>query len=127
MSSTRRRATAFGGALLAYGLLLGLSVAILKSDAVADGPLRAAVALLPVPAALALIGIAVQAFLGSDELEQRTQLIGLAVSFLGTALVTFSWGLLEGVGFARLSGFVVLGLLVVLYVAGLAWARRRYR
>jgi hypothetical protein len=49
------------------------------------------------------------------------------VSFLGTALVVFSWGLLEGIGFERLSGFAVFGVLVALYLGGLLWAQRRYR
>ena len=54
-------------------------------------------------------------------------LMGLAVSFLGTLVVTLSWGFLENVGVERLSGFVVFGLLVALYIAGTAAATRRYR
>ncbi len=73
------------------------------------------------------MAISIRVFLAGDELEQRTRLSGLAVSVLGTLLVTFSWGLLEGLGFERLSGFVVFGVLITLYVAGLAWATHRYR
>ena len=127
MRTKRRRALAFGGALLAYGFLLGVSIALLRSNVLPEGPPRAALALLPLPAALMLVALSINAFLASDELDQRTQLIGLAVSFLGTALVVFSWGLLEGIGFERLSGFAVFGVLVALYLGGLLWAQRRYR
>jgi hypothetical protein len=127
MRTKQGRALAFGTAFVAYGLLLGLSIALLGLDTLAESPFRAAVALLPVPAALVLVGVSINAFLASDELEQRTRLIGLAASFLGTAIVVFSWGLLEGVGFERLSGFTVFGVLIALYLAGLGWAQWRYR
>ncbi len=127
MNARVRPAVAFGAALLAYGVLLAVSIAILRAGTALQDPVRAAVALLPLPAAVALVVISIRVFLAGDELEQRTRLIGLAVSVLGTLLVTFSWGLLEGLGFERLSGFVVFGVLVTLYVAGLAWATHRYR
>ena len=44
-----------------------------------------------------------------------------------TLLVTFTWGFLEGVGIERLGGFTLFGILVALYLAGLAWASTRYR
>jgi hypothetical protein len=121
-----RRAVAFAGALGAYAALLALSVVLLSGDRM-DGQWRTVVALLPVPAAAVIVLIATSAFLASDELEQRTRLIGLALSFVGTLLLTLSWGFLEGVGFEPLSGFVVFGVLVALYVIGLAFAQRRYR
>jgi hypothetical protein len=71
--------------------------------------------------------VSISYFLASDELEQRIQLVGLGVAFLGTLMVTFSWGFLEGIGYERLSGFATFGVLVALYVAGLVVAQRRYR
>ncbi len=112
---------------LAYAVLLVVSTGILSSGGISGGPLRALVALLPVPAALGIIAILMARFLATDELEQRIQLTAVALSFLGTLVLTFSWGFLEGVGFERLSGFTVFAVLVGLYVIGLVSARRRYR
>jgi hypothetical protein len=121
-----RRAIAFLAALAAYAVLLVVSIALLSSGQVSDG-LRVVVVLLPLPAAIAIVVVALATFLASDELQQRTQLIGLAVSFLGTLVLTISWGFLEGIGFERLSGFVVFAVLVALYIVGFVVAQRRYR
>ena len=122
-----RRAVAFGAALAAYAALLVVSIVLLSGESVAEGPMRVVAALLPVPAATALVVIATTAFMASDELEQRTRLIGLALSFLGTLLLALSWGFLEGVGFERPSGFLIFSVLVVLYVLGSTFAQRRYQ
>lgn len=125
--TARRRALAFGGALAAYAALLVASIVLLSGEGIGEGPWRIVLALLPVPAAIVIVLVATTAFLASDELEQRTRLIGLALSFVGTLLLTLSWGFLEGVGIERLSGFVVFGVLVALYLLGSAFAQRRYR
>ena len=122
----RRRLVAFVAALVAYAALLLLSRALLADRSVA-GPLDVLIALLPAPAGVALLVIAIREFVSQDELEQRIRLLALAVSFGGTVLVALSWGFLEGVGFERLSGFAWLGVLVAFYGAGLIWARALYR
>ncbi len=121
-----RRLVAFVAALVAYAALLLLSRALLVDDSVA-GPIDVLIALLPVPAGVALLVIAIREFVSQDELEQRIRLLALAVSFCGTVLVAVSWGFLEGVGFERLSGFAWLGVLVALYGVGVIWARAHYR
>jgi hypothetical protein len=127
LTTPRSRRIAFGVALAAYAALLVGSISLLSAQPGPGGLVRAVVALLPVPAAVALVIVAISQFLASDELEQRVQLVGLGVAFLGTLLVTFSWGFLEGIGFERLPGFATFGVLVALYVAGLLLAQRRYR
>ena len=122
----RRRLAAFGAALVAYAALLLLSRALL-ADGALGGPLDGVIALLPAPAGVALLIIAIREFVSQDELEQRIRLLALAASFGGTVLVALSWGFLEGVGFERLSGFAWLGVLVGFYLAGFVWARARYR
>ncbi len=121
-----RRLVAFVAALVAYAALLLLSRALLVDDSVA-GPIDVLIALLPVPAGVALLVIAIREFVSQDELEQRIRLLALAVSFCGTVLVAVSWGFLEGVGFERLSGFAWLGVLLALYGVGVIWARVHYR
>ena len=123
---TGRRLVAFVGALVLYGALLLLARGLLAGNGF-SGPAQVLIALLPVPAGVALLVIAIAQFGSHDELEQRIRLMALAISFCGTLLVTFTWGFLEGVGIERLGGFTVFGILVALYLAGLAWASTRYR
>ena len=127
MTGRHRRTLELGAALVAYAGLLLVSIAILQGAAVVGDLPRALVALMPVPAAIAIIAIAIAQFLADDELQQRIRLTALAVSCLGTLLVAFSWGFLEGLGFERLSGFAIAGILVGLYAAGFLLSERRYR
>ena len=127
MTNARRRRVAFGAGFAAYVALLLISIAVLTANPGLSDPIRAGLALLPVPAAVAIVLVAISEFLASDELQQRVQFVGLAVAFLGTLLVSFSWGFLEGIGFERLSGFVVFGLLGAFYGVGLVMAQRQYR
>jgi hypothetical protein len=62
-----------------------------------------------------------------DELQRRLQLEALGFSFAGTAILTCSYGFLEGLGYPRLSMFTVWPILAVLWVIGLAFAHRRYQ
>lgn len=127
MTGRHRRTLELGAALVAYAGLLLVSIAILRGDAIVGDLPRALVALMPVPAAIAIIAIAIAQFLADDELQQRIRLTALAVSCLGTMLVAFSWGFLEGLGYEPLSGFVIFGILVGLYAVGFVWSARRYR
>lgn len=127
MTGRHRRTLELGAALVAYAGLLIVSIAILRGDAIVGDLPRALVALMPVPAAIAIIAIAIAQFLADDELQQRIRLTALAVSCLGTMLVAFSWGFLEGLGYEPLSGFVIFGILVGLYAVGFMWSARRYR
>jgi hypothetical protein len=61
-----------------------------------------------------------------DELEQRIQLEALALAFMGTAFLTFSYGFLEIVGFPHISWFAVWPIMAVLWLLGVLVARRRY-
>jgi hypothetical protein len=123
---SRRRLTAFIAALLVYAALLLLSRGLLACSGF-DSPVDALIALLPVPAGVALLIVAWSEFESLDELERRIRLMALAVSFGVTLLIMLSWGFLEGVGLGRPSGFAVFGLLVALYLVGLIGARARYR
>ena len=127
MTGRHRRTLELGAALVAYAGLLLVSIAILRGDAIVGDLPRALVALMPVPAAIAIIAIAIAQFLADDELQRRIRLTALAVSCLGTMLVAFSWGFLEGLGYEPLSGFVIFGILVGLYAVGFMWSARRYR
>ena len=50
----------------------------------------------------------------------------LGLSIAATALLSFGYGFLEGLGYPRLSMFGVWPLMAVLWLIGLALAGRRY-
>jgi hypothetical protein len=121
MTGVRRLVLGLGS----YAALLLASVALLSGERFDDSAWRFVIALLPVPAAVAVVGVA--HYRRMDELLQRIHLQALAVAFFGTLATVFSWGLLEGVGVPRLGGFPAFGILGGFYLVGLVWARSRYR
>lgn len=123
--TTRSYLKEFGTAMVAYTVVLFLSIWAINSHL--RSPWRYPVALLPmIPAAFALI--AVVRHLGRlDELQRRIQFEALAFAFGGTALLTFSYGFVENVGFPHLSWFWVWPLMALLWSIGLVIANRRYQ
>jgi hypothetical protein len=115
----------FGIAMLAYVFVLLCSVWLLNQNL--PSPWRLAIALAPViPAIFALVAFV--RFLGRmDELQRRIQFDAIALSFGATAILTFAYGFLEGVGFPRLSWIWILPLMVMLWGLGAAIASMRYR
>jgi hypothetical protein len=115
----------FGVAMVAYVVVLLTSVWLLNRDPLS--PWRLAIALAPViPAIFALVAFV--RFLGRmDELQRRIQFDAIALSFGATAILTFAYGFLEGVGFPHLSWIWILPLMVMLWGLGAAIASMRYR
>jgi hypothetical protein len=114
----------FGGAMLAYVVLLPLSIYAYR--AVDQDALRAIIAVVPVvPMLLGLIAI-LRGIRRMDELERRVHFEAVAFAFAATALLTFTYGLLENVDFPRISLTWILPLMVALWGLGQAVARRRY-
>ena len=115
----------FGGAMLAYTIVLPISIALINAHPHAAW--RAPVALTPiVPAALALWAF-VRQMRRLDELQRRIQFEALAISFGATALLTFSYGFLENAGFPHISLIWILPLMVALWGVSLAVSSLRYR
>jgi hypothetical protein len=112
--------------LLAYGLMLVGSIELLTHADIAR-PWRDLVALSPMLPAAATAWVVLRELRRIDELQRRVQFEALGFSFAGTAILTFSYGFLEGLGYPRLSMFTVWPILAVLWVVGLALARRRYQ
>jgi hypothetical protein len=111
--------------MLAYCIVLPVSIVIIQANPHAAW--RVPVALAPViPAAVALWAY-VRFLNRMDELQRRIQLEALALASGGTALLTFSYGFLENVGFPQLSLIWVLPLMVALWGLGTSVAGRKYR
>ena len=112
--------------LTVYGVVLVGSIELLKHSDFAPG-WQAAIALTPMLACVAAAWVILREIRRMDELQRRIQFEALGFAFAVTALATFSYGFLEGLGWPRLSMFDVWPLMAGLWVVGLAMARRRYR
>ncbi|MCW2248457.1 hypothetical protein M2352_004117 [Azospirillum fermentarium] len=110
--------------LLAYGTALFMSRILLQGGL--EQPWLTAVALLPMVPATGLCAVIVRQVRRMDELQRRVQVEALALAFAGTALITFSYGFLEGTGLPRLSMFTVWPLMAALWVGALLLVSRRY-
>ena len=114
----------FGGAMLAYVVLLPLSIFAYR--AVDQEALKALIAVVPIiPTFFGLVAI-VRAVRRMDELERRVHFEAVAFAFAATGLLTFTYGLLENLDFPRISLTWVMPLMIVLWALGQALARRRY-
>jgi hypothetical protein len=113
-------------ALAVYAVLLVGSIRLLQHVALAT-PWRDIVALSPMVSAVTVPWIVLREMRRLDELQRRIQFEAIGFAFAGTAVLTFSYGFLEGLGYPRLSMFAVWPVLAVLWAIGLALARRRYR
>jgi hypothetical protein len=112
--------------LAVYCLALVGSIELLQHTAFAPA-WQAAIALTPMLACFAAAWVILREIRRMDELQRRIQFEALGFAFAATALGTFSYGFLEGLGWPRLSMFGVWPLMAVLWVVGLVIARRRYR
>jgi hypothetical protein len=114
-----------GLALLAYMMLLVGSVTLLRANPQASW--RYVVSLVPVlPAALVVV-LFVRRLALTDELQKRIQTEASGFALAGTALLTFTYGFLEGVGMPHLNWTFIFPLIAVLWAVGTAIFTIRYR
>jgi hypothetical protein len=122
----RRYYVEFTISMTAYAVVLIASVTLLDRLST-DSNFRTAIALAPVvPVVFVLIAI-MRLLVNSDELQQRIQLFAISFAAVTTALLTFSYGFLEGIGFPRFSPIWVFPLMTALWGLGLSYFSRRYR
>ncbi len=121
----RRYLFEFGGAMSAYVLVLLVTTWLLSQYP--EAPWRYPVAVLPVLPVLFVLWTVLRAVGRLDELQQRVQFEGLVFACVGTAVLTFAYGFLEGVGLPHLNWTLVLPLMFALWGVGVALAGRRYR
>lgn len=115
----------FGLAMLAYLMVLVGSVTVLGANPGASW--RYVVAVLPVIPAALVLWIFVRALSRLTEMQKRIQLQAIGFSIGATALITFGYGFLEGVGLPHLSWTFVLPLMAILWGVGTAVATIRRR
>jgi len=117
----------FWPAMVAYVAIMFLLWPLLPQ--VHNELLKTALAVLPVVPVLFVVRAMVRMVLGSDELEQRIHLIGLAIAATAVSTLSLVGGFLAAAGVLQLDGAILIWVwptLVVVYAAGRAWASRRY-
>jgi hypothetical protein len=117
----------FWPAMAAYVAIMLLLWPLLPQ--VHNALLKLIMALLPVVPVLFVVRAMVRLVLGSDELEQRIHLIGLAVAATAVSTLSLAGGFLAAAGIIRLDGTILIWVwptLVVMYAVGRGWASRRY-
>ena len=123
-SGDRQYRREFGAALAAYAAVLVPTIFLINANQ--DAAWRFPVAVLPmIPLVFALV-VWVRLFRRMDELQQRMALEALAFAFGGTALITFSYGFLQGAGFPDLNWFFVWPIMGALWIVGGLLAKRRW-
>ncbi len=125
MTRTRPFLVQFAVAMIAYVAAVIISSVLLAS--LPQGSLRTLCALIPIVPMIVVAITVVRQVRQLDELARTIHLEGLAIAFVGTALITFSYGFLETAGFPRLSMFFVWPLLASLWALGTCIGWRRYR
>lgn len=110
----------------AYAAMLIVSQRLLAGDPDYSTAIRIALSLAPMAPAAFLCWTIVRSIGRLDEMQRKLQLEALALAFAGTALITFGYGFLEGVGLPKLSMFIVWPLMATLWVIGVLVGRVRY-
>lgn len=123
--TTYRTQIYFGGAILAYLMVLTGSVILVQDNPGAGW--RYEIALLPLLPGVLIIGLLVRLLSRADEVQKRRQLVALGFSMAATALLTFSYGFLESVGLPDLNLTLVLPVAVALWALALAGLAVRSR
>ena len=123
---TRTYVIEFGASIVVYMVFTVASVLALQ--ALGTSTLwRVPLALAPmVPGFFCLLAV-VRHVGRIDEFQRKLFAESIAFAFGGTALLTFSYGFLQNVGFPSVSWFAVWPLMAVLWGIGSLVACRRYR
>jgi hypothetical protein len=111
--------------LVLYAAVLVVSLKWLQAGATSPG--KYFVAVLPVLPAFGVLLAVVQRCRAMDEMELRTQLEAVSISFVATAIATFTYGFLQNAGLPEVSWVWVWPVMCVCWIVGTVIAKRRYR
>lgn len=124
-SNNRRYARDFGIAMTAYVVLVPVSVWLCKTNQ--TSALRYLFASLPVLPAAVAMWASVRAIRNLDELQRRIEMEAQAFAFVGTCLLTLTWGFMQNAGIPQADIVWVAPLLIALRSIGQMISSRRYR
>lgn len=126
MFKPKRYVLELSGALGLYALLL-IAANVAERALQPVGALDLAINLVPMVGAVAAAWVILRNLRQMDEMQRRIQFDAIAMSFVGTALITFGWGFAEGAGLPHLRAFAVWPIMATLWGFSLVVAQRRYR
>ncbi|QUS37567.1 hypothetical protein RPMA_00825 [Tardiphaga alba] len=126
MFKPKRYYIELGSALALYVVLL-FAANLLERALQPTATLLIAMNLLPVLGAIVAAWTIMRALRRMDELQRRVQFDAIALSFLGTALITIAWGFAEGAGLPHLRAFAIWPIMAALWGIGTILAQLRYR
>jgi len=115
-----------GGAFSLYAVLLAGANAVERAIQPV-GNLKLFINLVPMIGMIAAAWAIMRGLWRMDEMQRRIQFDAIAMSFLGTALITFGWGFAEGDGLPHLPASAVGPMMGMLWGLGIVVAQRRYR
>lgn len=115
----------FAFALLAFLMVLAGSVTVVQANGAQTW--RYVVAAIPAAPAGIVIWLFVRTLSRLDEVQKRVQVQALGFSLAATALLTFGYGFLEGIGWPQMNGTLVLPLSALLWGVGMIVVALRYR
>ena len=101
------------------------SVTVLRGNPEAEW--RYLVAVVPVLPAALVVYLFVRRLAQTDELQKRIQTEAFGFALAATALLTFTYGFLEGAGLPHLNWTFILPLIAALWAIGTAIFTFRYR
>jgi hypothetical protein len=121
---------AAGRYLIEFGLSIAAYVVVILISRLlwhnASGGWQTAIAVMPmIPVAFVVAAIA-RFLSGTDELQRRKIVESLALAGVATALVAFTYGLVEGEGLPRPSAWWTFVTFMVAWIAAAFFVRRRF-
>jgi len=126
--SSRSYAVAIFSWVAVYAVLLFGSISLLKTGTIQWLPLKALIALSPMIAGFGIVVSITRSYRRMDELEQKIIAESIMFAFGATAILTFSYGFLQGnLGAPDLSYFWVWPVLASTWIIGGVLARRHYK
>lgn len=115
----------FAFALLAFLMILVGSVTVVQASAAVSW--RYLIAAIPIVPAAIVIWLFMRALSRLDEVQKRVQVQAFGFALASTALFTFGYGFLEGVGWPQMNGTLVLPMMALLWGVGMIVTALRYR
>jgi hypothetical protein len=125
LMSAKRFLMEFSAVLAVY--IACVTVTGIYVSSIPDGPGKIGLALVPVIPMIAMAVTIIRQLGRMDEMGRKIQLEALAMAFVCTALITFSYGFLETAGFPRLSAFMVWPIMGGVWCLATITGTRRYR
>jgi hypothetical protein len=122
----RRYYKEFGIAISVYVITVIASVTVLTKFEFPQA-IRAVIALTPVIPTIFVIIAIMRGLRDSDELQQKVQFNAIVFSAVTTGMITFGYGFLEGIGFAKFPTIWVLPMMFGLWGLGLGYFWKKYQ